>query len=561
MDPCAQDVIRCDLCETAIVQMYCDFCHVNLCITCIGKHVSDDYDKHIVVPIQNRKSTLIYPRCTTHDRKRCELQCKECNLSVCSVCVFDQHLGHTFSNLSKVHNARKADIGKDEEEIQNIISPKYDEIATDIKTQIANLKENYKKLTTAVTTYGEEWHKEIDNVINRMKNELEEMGIAHLDILNRHLDEIQQLQTLIEQTLLTIKRIEKSNDISVTMEYSSQNKEFSKFPPKVQVTLPTFSPNTVVNPNTTDSEQVYKLLGSLIPLCYTTEENGYTLEKTETLAKELMEKPELVSTIDTGYEKLSSVVCLSEEDIWTSAKVNAVMKCFNIQGSLIKTIETKSGERPSGITVTTDGSLVYCDRGTNTVNKVKSGQTEEVIRLQGWIPQHLCVTSSGDLLVIMLRDVRNSDDVAQSKIVRYSGSTEKQTIQFDDQGQPLYSSGPLNKYISENRNLDICVADLRAGAVVVVNQSGKLRFRYTGRFSLRKRIPLIPRGIATNSQSQILTLDRDTLFIHILDQNGQFLRYIDNCNLNNPVGLYVDKSDSMYVAEMNGSVKKFKYLQ
>ncbi|XP_055998951.1 tripartite motif-containing protein 55-like isoform X2 [Ostrea edulis] len=554
MDPhrSAQDVVRCDLCETAIVQMYCDFCHVNLCIACIGKHIVDDYQKHIVVPFQKRKSTLIYPKCSRHQTEKCKFHCKECDMSVCSLCTIsaDKHKGHTFSILSEIYKNKKADITKDSEEIENIISPTYEEMSTDLETQITNLDGEYVKFTTVFTKHGEEWHKEIDNVINKMKHEIEEMKIKHLEILKKHLDEIKQIQSLIEQSLITLGKMEESNEVSVTMEYRSQNKEFRKLPPKVRVSLPTFSPNTI------DSEQLYKSLGSLIPLSFTRDENGYTLKKAETSPKELMDEPELVATINTGYKDFRSVTCLSEEEFWTSAEVSD-MKCFNVQGTVINTIKTKSGGPPNDIAVTSDRDLVYSDSTTNTVNKVKSGQTEEVIRLQGLIPTQLCVTSSGDLLVTVY-----SDDQTQSKVVHYSGSTEKQTIQYDDEGKPLYSGNNKIKYISENRNLDICVADTEACAVVVVNQNGKLRFRYTGHSSTTKNKAFRPRGITTDIQSQILTADRDNHCIHILDQNGQFLRYIDNCDLNNPFSLCVDKSDNLFVTEFNsGNVKKIKYLQ
>ncbi|XP_055998948.1 uncharacterized protein LOC125655126 [Ostrea edulis] len=555
MDPrhSAQDVVRCDLCETAVVQMYCDFCHVNLCIACIGKHVVDDYQKHIVVPFQNRKSTLIYPKCSTHQNKTSKYHCKECDMSVCSMCTIsaDKHKGHTFSVLSEIYNERKAGIAKDSEEIENIISPTYEEVVTDLETQITNLDGEYAKFKTVFTKYGEELQKEIDNVINKMKNEIEEMKIKHLEILKKHLDEIKQIQSLIEQSLITLKKMEKSNEVSVTMEYRSKNKEFRKLPPKVRVSLPTFSPNTI------DSEQLFKSLRSLIPLSITRDDNGYTctLMKAETSPKELIDEPELVATINTGYENLRSVTCLSEKEFWTCAEV-VDMKCFNVQGTVINAIKTKTTERPCDIAVTGDGDLVYSDRTTKTVNKVKSGQTEEMIRLQGWKPGNLCVTPSGDLLVTVYSDAKT-----QSKVVRYSGSTEKQTIQYDDKGKPLYSGNSKIKYISENRNLDICVADAEAGVVVVVNQSGKLRFRYTGH-STTKNKAFVPWGITTDSQSQILTADGGNHCIHILDQNGQFLRYIDNCDLKNPLGLCVDKSDNLFVAEFNGgNVKKIKYLQ
>ena len=126
------------------------------------------------------------------------------------------------------------------------------------------------------------------------------------------------------------------------------------------------------------------------------------------------------------------------------------IKCFDIQGVLQKTIQTKSGGIPLDIAVDTTGALLYCDFETRTVYKVKNDQTEEIIRLQGWTPINLCATFSGDLLVSMY-----SNDYTQSKVVRYSGSTVKHTIQFDEKGQPLYTANSKIKYISENRNLDI----------------------------------------------------------------------------------------------------------
>uniref|UniRef100_K1Q6N3 Polypeptide N-acetylgalactosaminyltransferase 5 n=1 Tax=Magallana gigas TaxID=29159 RepID=K1Q6N3_MAGGI len=58
MDPrsSAQDVHRCDLCETAILHSYCDLCHVNLCKLCIGwlepllGRIAED-KRHVVAPV------------------------------------------------------------------------------------------------------------------------------------------------------------------------------------------------------------------------------------------------------------------------------------------------------------------------------------------------------------------------------------------------------------------------------------------------------------------------------------------------------------------------------
>nr|XP_022301039.1 uncharacterized protein LOC111109248 [Crassostrea virginica] len=396
---------------------------------------------------------------------------------------------------------------------------------------------------------GEGLHREIDNAINEMEEDIGEIKVKHHSILKEHLNEIKQVQSLMQKTLVSLYEIEESNEVCPTINYSSKVEDFRRLPPKVNVSMPKFIPKQVVR------EELNSLIGKLTPLSTTLEERVFTAKKPNTLVRELLGKPEVLNTIKTGHEFLCSGTCLNEEQIWTCGHTKDI-KCFNIQGVLQKTIETKSREAPSDIAVDIDGALLYSDWKTRKVYKVKDNQTEVIIRLQAWIPGNLCVTSSGELLVVML-----SEDETQVKVVRYSDSTVKQTIQFDN-GQPLYSGNRNIKYITENRNLDICVADWGAGAVVVDNQAGKLRFRYTGHPSPAKNEQFKPSGITTDSQSHILTSDFGNHCIHILNADGQFLRYIYYCDLENPCGLSVDSNDSLFVCEfLRGSVKKIKYLK
>uniref|UniRef100_K1Q813 Tripartite motif-containing protein 3 n=1 Tax=Magallana gigas TaxID=29159 RepID=K1Q813_MAGGI len=554
MDPrsSAQDVHRCDLCETAILHSYCDLCHVNLCKLCIGDHISDGYDKHKIVPFQERRSTLIYPKCATHSHKNCDLQCKNCNnIFVCSSCAAsEKHRGHIFIEVSEVYTTKKNAIADEANKLENLISPTYEEIALDLENQLANLDGGYEKLTTAISKQGEQWHREIDIIINKKKTVISEIKVKHRDLLQKHLDEIKQIQALIKQTLLAIEELKISTEVSPTIEYSSKIREFSKLPPKVKITLPTFIPKPL------DHEKLYNMFGQITPLSTATEKNVLSLNQPNTSVRELLDEPELVATIQTGYEKLRRVTYLNEDCVWTCGLTKDI-KCFNIKGELLHTVSNKSEKWPNDIAVDSDGNLLFIDGKSRTVNKVNNGQTEELIRLRGWTPSNLCVTSNGDLLVIMF-----SDDKTQYKVVRYSGSTEKQTIQFDDEGKPLYSGNINAKHITENRNHDICVADFGARAVVVVNQNGKLRWRYIGHSSVTKKKPFCPVGITTDSQSRILTADSDNYCIHILDQDGQFLRYIDNCDLEYPYGLCVDNNDNLFVSEhLNGNVKKIKFLR
>ncbi|XP_056019883.1 uncharacterized protein LOC125669324 [Ostrea edulis] len=554
----AQDVLLCDFCETAPLQSHCKLCHINLCVICVGKHLSDSSKDHNVVPfIKHIKSTSNYPKCPKHAEKHCEMFCEKCAIPVCSTCVTSgEHEGHKFSDVLKKISSKTESLQKDLEELETRIHPRYEEMASDVQTEKAELETKYGKLTTAADQQGELLHREITAIVNKRKSDIAEMKNKHLAALNKNTDEITNRITELRQIIQDLKKILDSNDVSLTSSYKSRNSEFRTLPSKVRVTLPSFSPQKI------NKDQLNEMFGSLPPLSINTE-HGDTMKSAEAVSsppvKPLLDEPRITATIDTGYGRyeLRSVSCLSEDQVWTRGD-NKTMMLLNLQSELLTSIKTKSGNTPRDIAVTRDGDLVYTDYHDKTVNLIKNKQIQTVITLQGWIPfrqgwrpLNVCCTAANNLLVTM-----ESDDETQSKVVRYSGSKEKQSIQFDDQGRPLYSSG-YYKYLSENRNLDICVADCDARAVVVVNQSGKLRFRYTGHPSNTKQ-PFDPVGITTDSQSHILTADNDR--IHILDQDGQFLRYI-LCGLEDPSGLCVDIRDNLFVAEYRtAKVKKIQYL-
>ena len=428
----AQDILRCTLCETEVALMYCNVCHTHLCKDCVLIHFSDKLKAHNVVPIEQFLSTLGYPKCTKHPTKQCELHCKHCDFPICLSCISSkEHFGHDAVDIFEEFEANIDVLKKDLHEIEKSILLKYEEAASTIQIQIYDQRKNSQKLKPDLKKQGEALHNEIDSIIQSKQTEIDHMSRKHKAVLDKTKNAINRIFIKIKQAIVDLKSLLDNMNVSPVSIYQSRIEEFRKLPSKFKISLPTFHPVRI------NREQLLKLFGSLTFLSIETEEQGYTVPspgaESSLPARPLLDVPQLITKLKTAYGNLNLVFCLSDEEIWTRGDENN-LKLYNMNGELLKSVQTKSGDVPTDIAMTQSEGLVYTDYGNRSINIVSGTQIQTLIKLRGWKPWGVCSTSSGDLLVIM-----TSDDGKQTKVVRYSGSTEKRSIQWDDQGNQLYT--------------------------------------------------------------------------------------------------------------------------
>lgn len=267
-----------------------------------------------------------------------------------------------------------------------------------------------------------------------------------------------------------------------------------------------------------------------------------------------LEVPKVLNIIKTGYRWTYKVECGHGTNQFYVSGSKSIIKHMDTKGILLDEIATESKNIPRCFTVSKDGHLMYSDTVDRSINAVNNGEVKCIAKLGGWKPQSICSTSSGELLVAL-----KADDVNEAKVVRYCSSKVKQEIQFDSTGQPLYSDP---HYIDENKNLDIVVSDFDAKVVVVVDKLGSFRFTYKGIHSDKMSDAFCPRGLTTDSMCHILVADFDNNLIHVIDQDGQFLRLIQNCGLHLPLDLSTNSDNILFVVEYySNRVKEIQYLK
>ena len=145
----------------------------------------------------------------------------------------------------------------------------------------------------------------------------------------------------------------------------------------------------------------------------------------------------------------------------------------------------------------------------------------------------------------------------KKKIIRYQQKHIKDEISIDGLGNSNFTNTSSSLFMAENNNGDVCISDSHAHAVVVVDKMGRVRFRTPAKRKKR----FVPNGMVTDALGQIIVTDLLNNCHHVLDQNGQFLRCVDNCGLMAPCGLSVDSKGRLWVVCGEVEIKVIKYQQ
>ncbi|XP_052676876.1 tripartite motif-containing protein 2-like [Crassostrea angulata] len=235
-----------------------------------------------------------------------------------------------------------------------------------------------------------------------------------------------------------------------------------------------------------------------------------------------------------------------DNKVWMGGNTKE-LKLFDLQGHLHRTVS-----------ITYVGSFIYMlnkqvgyiDENKRAVKIISNSNNDVTIFTTGdWNPRGITSTASGDLLVCLYKD-------NQSKVVRYSSTGGVlQEIQYDSLCQPIYSS-PY--YITENVNGDIIVTDWKKNSVIAVNRLGILRFSYSKEENI-----FFASAVVHDSFGHVIIADYRGDKIHLLDRDGQFLRYIiPREGIKSPRALCIMGHGEMIVGEgWTGNAKKIKYLK
>ena len=205
------------------------------------------------------------------------------------------------------------------------------------------------------------------------------------------------------------------------------------------------------------------------------------------------------------------------------------------------------------MTVTPDGDVLLCDHNGSCIKLLSKDNKINTLFKTNSRPSGVCCLSNKDIVVTFSLD---------SKVVIYNVQGQvRKTLEYKFRF-------PL-KVAANKVNQDIYVCDHEAeffysfGKVLAFRSDGQLRYQYSGQCDEH----FCPVEVCTDYTGHVLLTDHNKHRVHILDQEGRFIQYVQSSDhgLHQPATLDSDGEGLVWVGEriraFQGRVKVIKYSE
>lgn len=534
----------CDLCSRPATQS-CNNCRVSLCRNCTSNHASGCSSRHHeIVPFGQDRGRRAYPRCIIHTHRVTEGHCNNCQIPVCMECVTGRHSGHVIETLEDVIATRREIIRIETDEIESILRNEAQQLS-DIDQDIQRAKPNFVELGVQARDLRQQWHGEIDGIFDNLEYLIQTFRKYKLGTLNHYRSKIKCRNSNMAHIVQVNRELLGSSNVSEIYNYQPRLTDLRDVPQRPELKEPSLK--TTFIQGTERKMEFGKFVNSLTMTSLLSMQD-------ELYLSDLLAEPIVIAVISTQINNrhLCRLTCVGSDRAWVCGQ-DKTITLVALEGSVRDTVISTCNDFPGDIQLNREGELVYSDVAHQRVNVVRNGNTEPLITTQDdSFPYNLCCTISGDILIGVGHRSANS----HPKIVRYRGERRVMEIYKDEHGNPIFQGAHIS--VTENINGDIITTDANSKAVVALDSTGRVKFRYN-QSPPGREMPFCPGKVVTDSVGRIIVAD-DNHCLHILDQNGRFLRCVDNCGLDRPSGLSLDSEGRLWVGSYHtGEIKVIKY--
>ena len=592
---------KCEKCEDDNATGFCRDCGEFICDACTTVHRKwKQFKSHEIISleeVQTEATNLVRPKkqvsyCPRHPESILKIFCETCSELICIDCTIKLHQGHNYDLVADTFSKHK-------DEIVASLQPVKQQFSTVI-TALHTFEERVREIEEQKTTIEAAVHKEI-NLLQQLLEQRRTELISKLD----HLTQL-KLKTLATQRdqveLVQVKLSSCLDYVDGGLKTGTEGEVLAMKAPvlkRIKQITADFKPATLqpeegadlglIANNKQDLQQACKEFGD-IKIPEVSPENSYTRGEGLVRATVGEQAVAMFTTMsDTNREYIHQtnltaelVHCKSKDTLHTDIQMqqnsqykityqptkrgkhqlNIKINGREIQGSPFIIAVTSSPQslgqpvtvienlhKPWFVTTNSQNQIIVTEAGSNCVSmfspereKIHSFGSRGTIDGQFQVPSGVTIDNVGNIYVVEYNNNRIHKFSSDGKFIQSVGTKGSGQLQFY---YPLgVSFNPNNQklYVCDqlNHRLQVLNTDLTFHSTIGRKGTGNGEFQYT-------------QDIAFNSNGDIYATDYHNHRVQIFNQDGIFLRTLRNKQqgqtLENPFGIAVDSSDTVYVGE------------